>query len=625
VKTFDSELILKAMADHQLFADMKEGMAEEVLSFGASFEDDPTWISSWGHHYFCKEDGSALIYNPKDRYHHECPLCHQVYDDEVYSEVWVYKYRNEALLTCYKAAVLYKLTKDVAFFNIFKDISEFYIDHYEEFPLHNKLSETFDSLETMSWGCGRLMPQGLNECIGLIRLFAGMTIIKDDLSQEYLGKVDRFVVQVFDLLKPQVDKIHNISCWVNSGIGCLGLFAGNQEMIDFAFEGDLNIRRQLREGVTDDGFWHEGSIHYNFFTLEGISYLALMAKTFDYDFGKELDIVKYMFEAAYKYSFDNHRLPNPNDGWPDVNLKTYSFIYSVGSKVFGYESVVGRILASIINNDKERQTVPLSKPYYYKNLMSLEQFTYIPDFTGNSAYTGKKVSTDFHTSNFTLLKRDDLNLFFKYGHNSPSHAHPDKMTVELMDGDLVISRDLSNAGYCSKMCNEWHRTTLAHNTVVVDGENHVNVEPGELLEFKEYLIDAKAKDVYKNVDFRRRINLLKNGFEDEFFISSDEEHVYDYVFHVEGQLIDENNLEDSTLGFSSNGYQHVKDIMKRNDTKDNPITWKVNDTRVKAYIEGDGEVFLCQSPDNPISGFRSTLVVRKKASTTKFKLRWELS
>ncbi len=167
-----------------------------------------------------------------------------------------------------------------------------------------KEGNRYESLETMEWGCGRIMPQGLNESIILIRLLSAMEMVKEDMNPELLRKVkEEFIPSAYRLLKPQVVAIHNISCWANSGIGVMGLFACNQEMIDFAFEGEYNNRRQLREGVTKDFFWYEGSIHYNFFTLEGMVYLSMFADHYNYDFGEELGIIENMLLTAFDYAF----------------------------------------------------------------------------------------------------------------------------------------------------------------------------------------------------------------------------------------------------------------------------------------------------------------------------------
>lgn len=607
------------------FKAMFNTMENEVLSFAQNFHDDPKELSAWGHNYFCKDDGSALIYNPKDSHTHECPLCHKVYSDNLFHQVWVYKYRNEAILTLYKAAILYKVSQDNKYLEILKDISSFYMTQYDEFELHDKGGNTFESIESMGWGCGRIMPQGLNESISMIRFFAGLAVVEEDLSQEFKALVSEFSLKVYSLLKPQVDKIHNISCWLNSAIGVMGLFTKNQEMIDFTFNGELNIRRQLREGVTLDKFWYEGSIHYNFFTLEGVSYLSLFAKHYNYSFGEELQIIEDMFIAAYKYAFSSHRLPNPNDGWPNVNLKTYSYIYCVGTRVFGNNSNVGNILASILNKNGERGCVPLSKPYYYNNQISLERFAFLPEFEYKRVVAPEKSSVNFETSNFALLMKDDLNLFYKYGHNTPSHAHPDKMTIEVMIGDTVITRDLSNAGYGSTICNEWHRMSSSHNTIVVDGQNHSSVEPGELITFKDDIVGATALNVYEGVDFVRQIAMKADGFIDNFSVVSDKEHTYDYFMHIEGKLINKLALETVDLGYYENGYQHIKNVRKLVLNTNRKIEWKVNNYKVIGQILGeDMEVFIADSPDNPISGWRSTLIVRSKAKASQFNLDWTI-
>ena len=108
------------------------------------------------------------------------------------------------------------------------------------------------------------------------------------------------------------------------------------------------MHEQLKKGVTKDGFWYEGSIHYNFFLLEGVSYLFLFSKIYDYDFGQESTaILERMFVQAYQYAFDNLYLPNPNDGWPDLNLKTFSYVYHTAARAFGEYSPVGNILKII--------------------------------------------------------------------------------------------------------------------------------------------------------------------------------------------------------------------------------------------------------------------------------------
>ncbi|MDD4083359.1 MAG: hypothetical protein PHD05_08270, partial [Sphaerochaetaceae bacterium] len=99
-------------------------------------------------------------------------------------------------------------------------------------------------------------------------------------------------------------------------------------MFHWCYNCEFGIKSQLSTGVTEDGFWFEGSILYNFFLLEGITSFMLLSEVYNQPFEqKEKLILNNMLVKAYMYSFDNDILPNPNDGWPNLNLKTFSNVY----------------------------------------------------------------------------------------------------------------------------------------------------------------------------------------------------------------------------------------------------------------------------------------------------------
>ncbi len=607
---------------------MAKKMKQEVEEFAKGFSDDPIYRTAWGHHYFCEKDGTALVFNSENEDEHRCPLCQTSYKSELYKEVWIYIYRNNAATTVLKAAALYKRTKEKNLLKIICDISQFYIYKFEEFPLHNKEGLYFDSYQEMKWGCGRIMPQNLNESIFFIRIFMALELVKEDLPKDFLDYIkNTFASQFFNLLKSQVVKIHNISCWMNNAIGVVGLFSSREDLVEFAFNGQFNNRRQLLEGVTEDGFWYEGSIHYNFFTLEGFMYLGIFAQRYNYTF-EETSVLEKMLKAAYSYAFSNHILPNPNDGWPNINLKTYSYIYSMGVQLFGDNSEIAQILRAILKKDTERVELPLSKPYYYKNEISLERFIFIPEFNIDGKIKQNISTTNFGASNFIILKNETWNVFVKYGHHGPSHAHPDKMSVEITAVDRLITRDLSNAGYGAVICNEWHRKTPSHTTVIVDGTDHTSVEPGQLLEYKDDYCVTQASKVYEDVDFKRSIKISETSLQDQFICTSEKERTYDYVFHNEGNITEESlkkyNWKPSDLGYEKNGYQYYENVMKLDDnTQEIVLNWQIKDIQIESVFNTlDCEVYIAWTPDNPVNKLRRSLLIRKKMKKAEFNVTW---
>lgn len=602
---------------------------QEVDTFYEAFHDDPKLKSEWGHYYFCDDDGGRLIFDIQHPHTHKCEVCGKEFTNEIYDGVWIYYYRNEAVLTSWKAASVYQYTKDKKYLKIVEDIIGFYAKNYTKFCIHNKEREIFDSYEEMKWGCGRILPQGLNESIICIRMIQALEIVKDELSQEFLDFIyEHMFKEMVELFKPQVNMIHNIRCWNNSAIGLIGFFFHKPEVIDFVFNGPFNIRKQIEEGVTSDYFWYEGSIHYNFFTLEGIISLLLFSKIYDYDFGPTEKVIEKMFVSAYHYAFNNQFFPNPNDGWPSINLKTYSYIYHTAAKIFGEDSEVANILKNIENNPLPRTPLPLSKPYYVDNRLAYERLLLNTDMKIQDYTVVQQKTQNFPNSNFAMLRNQNMNVFVKYGLNGPSHAHPDLINIEVIHQEDLISRDLSNAGYRARLCNEWHRVSLAHNTIIRNGEDVKSFSPGNTISYTPTHIICEAKDTYPGVDYTRDVRLLENGFEDTYTVTAQETACFDYVFHLESDIQVEEGLklEPGDLGYQENGYQHIQQI-QRVISQDDVIIIpaKLKSKALSIQIDAkDKEVYLLRTLDNPVNKTRSTILVRAKNEKVVFHLKMEI-
>lgn len=605
-------------------------MKREVDEFLPCFSDSPDRLSRWGHYYFCDNDGGRLIFDLNSPGRHRCEVCGKVLESEILDGVWVYFYRNKAVIMALVSAVIYKATREKKYFDYSVSVMEFYAGHYKEFPLHNKENLMGDSYDTMPWGCGKIMPQGLNESIVAIRFAQIIEILRDELSPEFLHLVyNNMFREMYALLAPQATRIHNISCWNLSAIGVMGLAFQDQEMIDFAFTSEFNIRKQLETGVTKDCFWYEGSIHYNFFLLEGITYLFLFSKVYGYNFGKSgTEVLQNMFVQAYNYAFDNQFLPNPNDGWPNLNLRTFSYIYHTAARAMGEDSPIGNLVKNIEASDSVRTALPLSEPYYCSNSVCLEQLLFNIDFDYQKFIPVKQRSHNFPESNFVILRNAGWNAFMKYGLNGKSHAHPDIMNVELMYGNHRISRDLSNAGYRARLCNEWHRKTLSHNTVCWNGTDITSVSPGECLYYDENKVTAAVKDVYEGMNYTRTIQITEDSFIDDFWVESGKEGIFDYVFHLESALNLEYDLdlEDASLGFEKNGYQHILETKRVRTREDHVVLHaSVEEVMWSIWIDltGNHELYLLKTMDNPVNQRRNTILLRNRGVSPHYHLKIE--
>jgi hypothetical protein len=277
------------------------------------------------------------------------------------------------------------------------------------------------------------------------------------------------------------------------------------------------------------------------------------------------------------------------------------------------------------HSSRDRVFLPLSKPYFYNNVF-LEYLLFNADFHNRSFIKIVSKLNNFKTSYFGILRASEINVFCKYGLRGSSNAHPGIMNIEIMLGDKPLSRDLSNSDYGAVICNEWHRMTASHNTVVVDFNNQTSFDGGEVLKFGENSLHALSRNVYEGVDFIKRIEVTENSIEDEFEVDSKDNHLYDYFFHCEGILL--NELESIPMNFENmlNGHQHIKDARKIiTDVDSITLKWKLSDHIVESSIDIKvKELFMAKTYDNPVTASRKTLILRSSKISDKFKVLWKI-
>lgn len=597
-----------------LYKDMIDSMKADTQRFMQNFKDDSRFLSAWGHEYFCPTDGGRLIYDIEKPHSHVCKICGKSYNSFFLDGVYITFLRNEAAVTAIKSGIIYSITKEKEYIDVIKKIIGFYAVNYESFPLHAKRKLSENPSEDVG-GCGKIMPQGLNEAIIMIRFINALELVKEDLPKQFLLEIkNKMFSKAVELFIPQKQHIHNIPCWLNSAIGVIGFFFGEEKWIEEAQTNQFNIYDQIQNGVTEAGFWYEGSIHYNFFALEGILNFLIFSQLYQGSVNKKAaEVVLKMLNSAYEYAFDNDIFPNPSDGWPNISMKTYSYIYYMGYKALG-ERVLPYI-KHIEDNTLARTKIPLSEPYYFKNKIPLERLLFLPEIkANNSEFVKKRKSQQFEASNCGIIRNDIFNVFLKYGHQTKSHAHPDKMNIEITINGNVHVKDLSNSGYFSDMCNNWHRKNEAHNTVMVNCKACDIERSGKLISYNEKFMKASCEP-YKDTVFTRAISLDGNCLNDEFIVHVDTKSKIDYFYHFENDVsVNAELLENDT--FCEYPYIfHVNRVV----TKEKNLIISTSDADTVFDLQGNEEIYLAKTYNNPANTFRNTLIIRVISDKAEFK------
>ena len=127
------------------------------------FYDDYKMQSGWIHDYYCDTDGAELIFDIKNPYFFECPICKKKYTDIKRKRAWVTKYRYDIFNKIESYSELYLKEGNNECLEYIINALGYYTKYYDKFPIHNKDGEIFDDYINKSNRCGRITSQGLNE------------------------------------------------------------------------------------------------------------------------------------------------------------------------------------------------------------------------------------------------------------------------------------------------------------------------------------------------------------------------------------------------------------------------------------------------------------------------------
>lgn len=506
---------------------------------------------NWWHWYACPKHGAALRTGRRIgewRWEHICPVDGEVFlgnpsrPDRDYDGCVISGIHGRWSRAVRDLGLAYQVTGDERYARKAREILLAYADRYLSYPLHTTRGEP-------RVGGGRVGPQTLDESTWLIPICQGADLIWERLSDEDRKTIaeELLLPAAKEVILPHRIGVHNIQCWKNSAVGLVGLLLGDEELISEAIHNpDRGYWTQMREGVLPDGIWWEGAWGYHFYTLSALWSLTEAARNCGIDlYCEEL---KGMFDAPLKFAMPNLHLPAFNDSG-EVNLYGRASIYELAFARYRDPRYV-----SLIETGDRRNDFAL-----WFGVGELPEEGRI-----------RWESANYPRSGYAILARGSGDqatwLCLKYGPHGGGHGHPDKLNFVLYARGQVIASDPGTARYGVPIQRGWYRTTLAHNTLVVD-EGSQRPTEGKCIAFgsekgMDYVI-AEAGDIYDGVRFIRTAALLDENlilFVDQ--IRCDREWVLDLVYHNRGTWA---KMMDGTPWMPPDkpGYRYLRDATVR--------------------------------------------------------------
>jgi len=506
---------------------------------------------NWWHWYACPEHGAALRTGKQLsdwQWEHYCTVDSKVYrsnPDEPrydYDGCVISGSHSRLARAVLDLGIVYQVTGDSRYAEKAREILIAYADRYLDYPLHTTRGEE-------RIGGGRVGPQTLDEAVWLIPVCQGMDLIWDKLSQE-----DRSVIAqkmllpaAKDVILPHRMGVHNIQCWKNSAVGLVGFLLGDDELIGEAiYNPDRGYWKQMDGGVLPDGIWWEGAWGYHFYTLSSLWSLTEAA----HNCGVNLycEEFRLLFDGPLKFAMPDLKLPAFNDSG-EVALKGGASIYELAYARYGDPDYTNLIRTGDRRNDFALRfgvgELPPETPTQWKSI-------------------------NYPDSGYAILAGGEGEkakwLCMKYGPHGGGHGHPDKLNFVLYSDGQIIAPDPGTARYGVPIQGGWYRTTLAHNTLVVNEASQKSAE-GRCLAFGskdgvDYVV-AVAGNIYDGVRFTRTTALIENSmvlFIDQ--VNCESERLLDVVYHNRGTW---DSLPDGAewIPPDTPGYSYLRDATAR--------------------------------------------------------------
>lgn len=479
---------------------------------------------NWSHNYVCPEHGARLRQGKQIgpwQWEHICPVGDHVllgnpskatldFDGNAIAAIHA-NYAREVI----DEGLLYQVTGETRYAEHARAILLAYADRYLTYPIH-------DNQGRPGGRGGHVASQSLTEATWLIDIVQGADLIWNTLSESDRQAITDKMLRpaLNEIIIPQKYGIHNIQNRENSAIGLVGYLLNDPELISLAIDNpQYGFLAQMAKGVLPGGFWLEGSTGYHFFAMDGMWPLMEAAR----NCGRNLygEKFKSLFDGPISLTMPNLSLPNFNDSGISP-LQAHGDIY---------ELAVARY------HDPAYST--LLKAAGRTNRMAL--LFGAADLPGVD-FEAPIASRNLTGPGYAILQRGTNTnatwLALKYGPHGGGHGHPDKNSFILYARGEIVAPDVGTHAYGSPLHLGWDKTTLAHNTLVVD-EHSQDPAQGKCLAFgSERGVDFSVTDagpIYAGVHFIRSVAMLDSNlvvFVDQ--VNADAVHTFDLAYHQVG-------------------------------------------------------------------------------------------
>jgi len=493
-------------AQHDWAATILRHLVADAERWAARTIDPPAEGGGWAHNYVCPKDADQLKFDEASPHKHWCARCKSFYEGKKLDDAWagyVHQSYAQAAETC---ALAFQLTGKQRYADWSRDVLLWYAERYASFPVHGEWA-----------GRGKVTGQSLDESVWLIRVASAFDLIAEALTEEQRRTIlDRLVVPAAEHIEKYAGDVHNIECWQATARLMAGLLAGRADLRNRAV---ASLRRNIDHGISEEGFWYEGSPSYHMYTLMALTPALLVARNNEITLGDRTKLIG-MYTVPGKLVLPGYGLPALNDGWNRGSLGSMATLLETACYLFDHASLRFE-LALIYGRQAASRTSRNALLYGPATLPTRAE----PDSESHA----------MRDIGLVVLRHDGYTVIVKAGGRHGGHDHPDRLNLILAGRYRNWLMDFGTPGYGHPLYRTWYRHTASHNTVTVDGQPQAINTRGRIIRFddaRDYkLASVECNDAYPGVKMMRTVAIVDGLVLDRFEVASDEPHAYTLMLH----------------------------------------------------------------------------------------------
>ena len=518
----------------------------------------------------------------------------------------------------HQAGVLYVITGDEKYATFVRDMLNHYADLYPTLGPHPR---------SMKQKPGRLFHQTLNEEVWLMHAAMAYDCVYNWLKPEerkrFEDNIFRPMIHLFSVeYAEEFNRIHNHGTWAVSAVGMMAFVMDEPELIEKALygtekDGNGGFLQQLDLLFSPDGYYMEGPYYIRyalrpfFLFAEAIERNEPNRKIYEY----RNQILKKAYYATAQTIFPNGVFPPINDASKSMDIADVGPMIANDLSYFRYGADQNLLAIAKLQNRVLLNRAGMAVAKAFGDGSNVPQLNW-PSVELRDGFDGQRGGLGILR---TGSGADQTMLLMKYGVHGKGHGHFDKLHFIFYDQHREVVPDYGFArwinmepkygGRYTKENDTFAKQTIAHNTVVVDGQSQ---NRGSRSEADQHwgerhffdgnggdvqVVSARANQQYSGVQMQRTMLLVRDDklehpvVIDLFRLKSETTHQYDYPIYYHGQLVTTNaklNIQTNMLQpfGTDNGYQHLWKLGSGKTPESITVTW-VDGQRYYSLIAAD--------------------------------------